>query len=500
MDHANDNELLAAIDLGSNSFHLIIAEEEHGEIRVLDKRSEKVQLAAGLNKQHKLSKSAINRGLDCLKRFAQHIEHIPKDRIKTVGTSALRQAKNSQAFTQQAENILNCTVDIIPGHEEARLIYLGVSHSLVGEQGPCLAIDIGGGSTEIVVGESFSPKSLNSLPMGCIGYQHHFPGGKINKKYFKAAYSAAQLELRDILDDLQETQWKIAAGSSGTVKAIALVLAQMGLAHGEITRDGLKTLTKKALQFSHWRHLSFEGLLAERKNIFVPGLAILNALFDNLNIELMYISQGALREGVLYDMLGRLENENVQERTISALESRYSLNTARAQRIKSTSLALFKQITKDWDLTATYYEHILCWSARLSEIGRSIAQQGHHKHACYIVENAYMPGFSRSNQLALAALTRNQRRRPHIESFTFLNHKGSQQLMRLCVLLRLGVLLNLGVWQQSLPEITANAKNNMLTLSISKHWLDENPLIYEDLQREAVLVTAYGIDLRIKSN
>ena len=313
----DNTSLVAAIDLGSNSFHLIVARMDHGELRAVERLGEKVQLAAGLDDDNNLTEEAMERGIACLRKLGQYCADMPDASIRVVGTNALRKARNAHEFAQRAEAVLGHSVDIIAGREEARLIYLGVAHTQSDDHDHRLVVDIGGGSTEFIIGERFEPKLLESLHMGCVSWtKQYFPDGKISARQFDEAYYSARLELLNIEHEYRDMGREEAIGSSGSIKSIHNILQERG--HDSITPKGLEQLRKELLRYKHVDRISFTGLKPERVSIFPGGLAILCAIFDSLKIKRMSFSEGALREGLLYDMVGRSGHEDVRKRTVKS--------------------------------------------------------------------------------------------------------------------------------------------------------------------------------------
>ncbi|RKX45465.1 MAG: Ppx/GppA family phosphatase, partial [Verrucomicrobia bacterium] len=381
-----EGSLLAALDLGSNSFHLIIAKIEHGELRPVETLAEKVQLGAGLQ-DGILSEEAIERGLACLTRFAQLLESVDVQRIRVVGTNALRVAKNRWEFTWRARQILGTGVDVIYGAEEARLVYLGVAHSLADDAQSRLVIDIGGGSTEFIIGEKFEPQRMESLQIGCVSYiAEFFSDGLISRLHYRRAYNRARIESLHIRHHYHSDHWAESIGSSGTLQAIATILVQQGWSEGGITRSGLKQLENALLEFEAIADIDIEGLGAARRGVILPGVAIISALFDTLNIESMRTSKGALREGVLYDLLGRLTHEDVRERTSNALMQRYSVDADTAALVERRARVFFTATRNSWHLGNNEWD-LLRWAARSHEIGMAISHKHYNRHSAYLLRN-----------------------------------------------------------------------------------------------------------------
>ncbi|MFW1678065.1 exopolyphosphatase [Pontibacter sp. JAM-7] len=491
-----DSQLLAAIDLGSNSFHMVVAQLTQGEIRPLDILSEKVQLAAGIDSNKKLLDDAWQRGLDCLGRFAQRISELPSDNIRAVGTNALREAKNSQAFIEAAEKVIGASLEIISGREEARLIYLGVAHSLSDDHGPRLVVDIGGGSTEFIIGERFEPKLTESLHIGCVSYsQYFFQEGAISPEGFRRAYTTACRELLAIRAAYQQHGWSSSVGASGTIKAIRNVCKNFGWCEDSLTVEALHTLRDQILKANHYEKLEMPGLKAERLHLLPAGCAILCAIFDTLEITSMEFSDGALREGVLYDMVGRLQHEDVRDRTINALMQRYHVDSEQAERVEQTALIAWGQVKNDWGLSAEHYD-ILSWAARTHEIGLTIAHSQHHKHSAYLLNNSDLPGFTNQSQLQLATLVRGHRRKFPKEEFKTLPDRLQEPFTRLCVLLRLAVVLNRSRTKDRLPGIEFQADGKKLGLKFPEGWLEHHPLTHAELEQEAEYLSAAHIKLK----
>lgn len=481
----SDYPLVAAIDLGSNSFHMVLARVDHGEIRILERLGEKVQLAAGLGDDGELSEEAMQRGLDCLRRFAQLINGLPEGAVRIVGTNALREARNRSQFIRQVRQILGHRVDVVSGREEARLIYLGVAHTLADDAGKRLVVDIGGGSTEFIVGERFESLIRESLQIGCVSSSRHFfADGRITPGRYAQAYTHARLELMQIEQAIQRLGWQEAVGSSGTIRTIAQCIQNSGQGQGEVTREGLLWLKRKVVKAGQIDKLDLPGLKAERRPILPAGLAILEAVFDALNIEVMHHSEGALREGVLYDLLGRHQHEDVRERTLSAMVERYHVDAYQATRVEQKCISLFGKAASGWSLEGKQLD-LLCWAARIHEVGMDIAHHQYHKHGAYLIEHADLPGFSRHEQQQLALLIRGQRRSlPGADRLAEFGEEGPA-LLRLCMLLRLAIIYHHIRGYQDMPALEVEAGNDYLTITFPGGWLGENPLTQADFDQEA---------------
>lgn len=487
---------LAAIDLGSNSFHLIIARIEHGEMRPTQVLSEKVQLGAGLEK-NKLTEEAIDRGLACLSRFSQMLQSVEPQRLRVVGTQALRRARNRRDFIEPARRILGAPVEVIYGREEARLVYLGVAHTLADDAQSRLVVDIGGGSTEFIVGERFEPRKLESLQMGCVTYSNSFfPDGRITKSNYGKAFDRASLEVSHIRKAFRSKHWEDCVGSSGTLRALETILVSQGWSDGGITPKGLQTLRKQLLRFGHFDNIKLEGLNAARQSVITAGLAIAEALFDVLGIERMRTSPGALREGVLYDLIGRLRHEDVRERSIQAIMQRYNVDEETAQLVARRARMLFDASRKHWKLTAGDGE-LLERAAFAHEIGMAISHKHFHHHGAYLLRNSDLPGFSQREQEQLAALVAGQRGKLRAEIFGELDEEETQQLKRLIALLRLATVFKYVEQLEQLPDFTIKAGDKSLGLEFPSDWLTQHPLTERELRQEKDALQKLGLKLQL---
>ena len=491
-------EVVAAVDLGSNSFHMIVARFKDGQIHVLDRLKEMVRLGGGLDKYNYLSEESQQRALDCLARFGQRLSDMPVDSVRVVGTNVFRAAVNAQNFLPQAEQALGHPIEIVSGREEARLIYLGVAHTLASTDEKTLVVDIGGGSTEFIIGERFEPKELESLHMGCVSYtQRYFSDGTLSEQSFRKAENAAMRELLSIRERYRQTGWTSCVGSSGSIKAIKNAVVSCGLNDEFITRKALEQLKSKVLSFADIETLEIPGIKPERMAILPAGLAILIALFDSLGIEEMAFSDGALREGLLYDMAGRLRHEDVRERSISALSQRYYADEAHAQRVEQTALLALAQVKASWKLNHPDFHEMLSWAACTHEIGLTIAHSQFHKHSAYLLQHSDLAGFSNSEQQLLAFLVRGHRRKFPKEDYRQLPEGRKEPFKRLCALLRLSVILNRSRSTERLPAFSLTADNKKLDLTFPEGWLTHHPLTHADLEQEIEYLKNADIKLTI---
>ncbi|MEZ5596077.1 MAG: Ppx/GppA phosphatase family protein [Pseudomonadales bacterium] len=491
---------LAALDLGSNSFHLLVVSEQDDHIQVVDKYREMVRLAAGLRNDGYLDEETEFRALNCLERLGERLRGLARDNVRIVGTSALRQAKNSAAFIQRAERILGHDIEIIGGREEARLIYLGVSHSLEDSADRRLVVDIGGGSTELILGRHFDPEEMESLHMGCVAMSGaYFPDGRIGRKAFELAINRARQELEPVMHQFRRPNWETAIGASGTILAIESILSADGGETGVITRAGLERLVGQLSDARHLSEVPLPQLSAERHPVFCGGLAILAAVFAELDVEFMHASSGALREGLIYDLLGRVHHTDIREATVVNVRRRYHVDIAHANRVQSLVMSLHDQLAEqqgpaDADADADA-KSILRWAADLHEIGMDISHSQYHKHGGYLLLNMDMPGFSRRDQARLATLVRAHRRKFPMPLFV---GPDGNQLILPAVLLRLAVLLCRSREPQSLPPMQLLPGSGDLTLQIPAAWLNAHPLTRLDLVQEAAFLSAIPFTLVVE--
>jgi exopolyphosphatase/guanosine-5'-triphosphate,3'-diphosphate pyrophosphatase len=490
------HELIAAVDLGSNSFRLQIGRVVGNQIYPLDSLKETVRLAAGLTAERLLDDAAQERALAALARFGERLRAIPADSVRAVATNTLRVAKNAGQFLQAAEVALGVPIEVIAGREEARLIYLGVSHSQANPERQQLVVDIGGGSTEFIIGRRFQPLHLDSLYMGCVGFSlRYFPEGRVTKRGMREAELAASKELQTIAQAYRLTGWEEAVGSSGTAKAIVDLIEQNGWSAGGISRTGLETLRAQLIRSGDLARLGIAGSRPDRLPVLPGGVAIMTAIFNEFGLEHMSFSEGALRLGVLYDLLGRYHHEDQRQATVRHFMARYHVDVRQAERVGRTALMLFEQIQPDIREPEHPDAQCLLWAAQLHEIGVSLAYSSYHKHSAYIIANADMPGFSRRDQarvshIVLAHRGRLERVRPEIADVR-------EWLLIFC--LRLAVLLHRARDDGPAPPVAAALTARGFSLRVDAAWLAGSPLTAAALVEEARQWTTLGLELKVKT-
>lgn len=490
------DESYAAVDLGSNSFHMIVANWVDGHLQIIDRMKEMVRLASGLNDKQELSKESMQQALECLQRFGQRIREIPHVNVRAVGTNTLRQARNGALFLSQAHSALGHPIEIIAGREEARLIYSGVAHSLYDEANKRLVVDIGGGSTELIIGRGFDTYCTESLYMGCVNIgQRFFDDGKIKAKKMRKAILFAMQELESIETAYKKTGWDHALGSSGTIITIRNVVHAQGWCDSGITASALTQLLEVLIAVGDSALLDFTGLSERRKPVFASGVAILYGVFEALNLERMDVSEGALREGLLYDLIGRVHNEDIRGKTVMAVAQRYGVDTEQADRVRDTAENLFHQVKTAWELDEKTDLKLLTWGALIHEIGLSVAHNQYHRHGAYLTANSDLAGFSRQEQMNLAMLVRSHRRKFPLEEFESSGYSMRISVIRLCILLRLAVVLHRSRSNSSLPEIRISVDKSSINLDFPFGWLDKHPLTSIDLSTEQNFLQTADIKL-----
>ncbi|MEH0758597.1 exopolyphosphatase [Vibrio sp. 16] len=486
MTQAQEIRDVAAIDLGSNSFHMVVARVVDQDLQLVSRHKQRVHLASGLDAQKNLDNAAIERGLECLAMFAERLQGFDVENVRIAATHTLRQANNAHIFLQRAKEVLPFPIEVIPGVEEARLIYLGVAHTQP-ESDSKLVVDIGGGSTEMIIGKGFEPELINSKQMGCVSYTNrYFANGKLSKKNFAQATLAAEQRLESIASRYRKKGWDIAFGSSGTIKAIREVLIGMGHDDGIVTSKRLDKLIEKLCEWQTIDEIELDGLTPERKPVFAAGVAILSAIFKALKISEMHFSQGALREGLLFEMEDNFKRSDIRMRTTENLASKHLVDLEHAARVKGQAQEFLQQVNQVLGIKrSSELFDLLDWGALLHEVGLSISLQAFHRHSAYILRHTYMPGFNQEQQRVLAMLVRFQRKAlklHEMEEFSLFKKKDVIGLIRV---LRLAILVHGQRNDDPLPELELSIEGDTWTLtSKDEQWLQNNLLLHADLMTE----------------
>ncbi|PJG86548.1 exopolyphosphatase [Conservatibacter flavescens] len=496
-------QLFAAVDLGSNSFHMIIVRIVNGSIQVLSRLKQRVQLAEGLDEKNHLNQAAIERGVACLALFAERLQGIPAANIRTVGTYTLRRAVNNQDFLDAAKAVYPFDIQIISGQEEAELIYSGVSHTQP-ENGRKLVVDIGGGSTEMIIGDNFTPLRAESRHIGCVSFaKQFFDENKISEKQFNHAYQEALTRIEDLSWDYRNLGWQSVLGSSGTIKTISQIMLENFNKDGIITAENLRQLTELVLKTDSLDKLKIAGLSDDRVNLFLPGLAILRAVFETFRIEQMRYSDGALREGVMYGLEQSFQVDDIRERTINSIMRNFAVDREQAMRVSNTANLLFKKYARWQNLTQTdELQSILIAATKLYEIGLVLNHSGIQKHSAYMLQSMELPGFSPEQKQLLVHLVRF-----HVKSFKNMElpqHESyfhRQDIIALTLIMRLAVIINRSRQATELTEnyiLHVNHDATQWELEFENGYLARNPLLLTDLNEEQELLKALDIQLDIK--
>lgn len=496
--HASTEETspsYGALDLGSNSFHLLVAKEIGGRLMVLDRLKETVRLARGVESTGMISSESIRNSLKALERMAERIKDVDDAHLRIVGTNALRIANNSGEFISRAENILGHRIEIIGGREEARLIFLGVSHTVEKRYPRRLVIDIGGGSTELILGQHFQARLMESLEMGCISMSDSwFAGGQIKPKRFSAAINNALQEIEVVEHVFKKHRWDIAIGASGTILAAHSAIAKR-FGNTAITLSQLEELKKDLLGAGHTQDIPSSLVSSKRAEVFPGGLAILIALFQGLEIEEMSVSEGALREGIVHDLLGRVHDQDIREKSVVDLMNRFHVDEYHADRVVDTALRFLDQVSTAWDIGTEEERSLLRWAGLLHEIGLDISHSSYHKHGGYLLEHLDIPGFSIEEQKRLGTLVRYHRRK-----FLVGTIREDDRLVKLVLLLRLAVLLHRNRNEEQIPSVALEANANGLAASFNLDWLKARPLTKLDLENEVANLQGEPISLSVRTH
>jgi exopolyphosphatase/guanosine-5'-triphosphate,3'-diphosphate pyrophosphatase len=494
-----EGQSFAAVDLGSNSFHLVVARYSGGQLQLVDRLREVVRMAAGLDADGSLNPAVRDRALATLARFGQRLRGFPDDRVRAVATNSVRQMRVPRSFLLPAETALGFPIEVVAGREEARLIYLGVAHAQPASRHRRLVIDIGGGSTEFIIGQGFEALETESTQMGCVATtERFFPDGRVTRKRWREAEERLSLEFLPFREAYLARGWRSVIGSSGTIKAIARILHELGGKPGEIAAGPLAALVEKVVAIGDIERVRLPGLSEDRRAVFAGGLAILDACFRELKLSRMQISEAALREGILHDMLGRLSHRDPREASVRALGQRFSVDAAQAERVRRTALVLFDQVAAAWGL-GDEHRDTLAYAAALHEVGLAISHSQQHVHGAYVVAHSDLPGFTQQEQSLIATLVRCHRRRIAPEALTQVVERELTVTRRLAAILRLAVVLHRTRSSEALPPLVFQAEGATIKLRFPTGWLAAHPLTRADLREERQHLLELGIKLRVVS-
>lgn len=488
----------AAIDLGSNSFHMVIAREDAGQLHVIDRMREPVMLGSGLDERDNLSPATRARALEALSRFAQRLRGLSPENVRAVGTKTLRRAQNAATFLKEAESVLGHGIDIITGAEEARLVYHGVRASgEMPEPAPHLVLDIGGASTEIAIGSGPQPDITESFSAGCvIATNAYFSDGVITADSWQRAVTSALVELHPLQSMLRDIRWNSVVGCSGSIKSIAAYTRQHVQRDRTLLKvDALSRVRDDLLEAGSMRDPRFDCLSDSRRKVFAGGVAVLYALFSAFEIHAMWVSSAALREGVLHEIYGRTD-EDVQRRTVTGLQRRFGVDLDQADRVCETVSWLIDQVRAAW-LFPARLERVARQAAQLHEIGLAVSHSQYHKHGEMLLTHVDLPGFSRRQQLQLATLVRLQRKRFQPKLIPTALEKNARSLLRIAMLLRISLILCRDRHRPDLELLGLNVELDALTLTAPSRWLEQNPLTHDELMREGSTSSSAGFALHL---
>ena len=491
---AASHEVLAAVDLGSNSFRLQVGRVVEDQIYPLDSLREAVRLGAGLDSDKRLDEAAQQRALAALERFGERLRGFPPGSVRAVGTNTLRVAKNAPEFLRRAERALGFPIEVVAGKEEARLIYLGVSHSLPPTSERRLVVDIGGGSTEFIIGSGHRPQKLESLYMGCVSFTlRYFGDGRITRAALRQAETAARVEVQTIEKEFSAGHWQQAVGSSGTARALADVMALNGWTDGSITAEGMDRLRTHLLRVADVDRIGTLGLKADRAQVLPGGFAIMAGIFAELGVASMQLAAGAMRQGILYDMLGRFHHRDMRDTTVRQFVRRHHVDARQARQVDALAQQIMDALEGDLAPDEAARQR-LSWAAHLHEIGLTVAHAGYHRHSAYILANADMPGFSRMEQAELALLV--HAHRGSLEKIAPLVTRADQ--WPLILALRLSCLFHRSRFPLEVPPLEASqTRERRFEIRLPTAWLRRYPLTAAALDGEVRDWKAAGFELRI---
>ncbi|MFU8876888.1 MAG: exopolyphosphatase [Wenzhouxiangellaceae bacterium] len=496
MPHRN---LYAAVDLGSNSFHMLVARREHDELRVIDRIREMVRIAGGLDARGNLDAATRDRALACLSRFGQRIAGIPVHQVRAVGTQTFRRMRHPESFLIVAETALGSAIDIISGREEARLVWQGVSQGTALKDHARLVIDIGGGSTEFAAGRADEPESVESIQFGCVGVTRKaFGKGRITTRRWQRAADEISTELLALRPMLDRTGWQRAIGSSGTMRSVLQVLqTRAGNAEERITRAGVEWMAERILKAGHVEKVDLPGVSARRQPVIAGGVVVLQACMRTLDIEQIEVSPFALREGLLYNLVGRLEHRDPRDKTVDAMAERFGADHSQAGRVGDFALCAFEQISEQFQLRRIHRD-LLDWSCRLHELGLAISHSHYQLHSAWLVEHADMAGFTRQEQQFMAFLLRYQRRRIGSAALEELPARLRAGARPLLVILRLAVALARSRNDADLPDFSLQViDQGHLRLAVPPGWPGAHPLSARALELERGYLKSLGMKLTL---
>ncbi len=483
----------AVADLGSNTFHLMIAEVDGTKFTVIDKIRYPVKLAEGFDDQKNLTEEAIQRGLDIIEMYGQRLKDFHPRFVKIVGTNALRRARNSRDFVSRATEIVGYSVEVISGYEEARLIYLGVARSIELDGQNRLLIDIGGGSSELVIGRDFDSIDMESLDIGCLSSTvDFFPDGMVTKEAMHRAVIKAGLKIQPFVLHMKNIGWQTVIGSAGSIIAIGKVLEQKGWTNGEITFEALDRLRKDLVENGRFKGEDHPDISQDRANAFAGGTAVLYGLMKNLDIETIIPCDGGLREGMLLDLYGKIEHHDIRDTAIKQFANDYKFDEKQSQLVENAAMYIFEALKTSLQLDDIQSVNYLRWAAMVHETGLAVSHAKYHKHSAYLVKHADLAGFTREEQQVLRFIIEGHRRSFPKKLLGKLPACDCYRVTALCLIFRLAVLFCRSRNHVPLDELGFKAEKGSIDLVFPVEWLQQNPLTEADLILEQKAVKESG--------
>ncbi|MDO7083818.1 guanosine-5'-triphosphate,3'-diphosphate pyrophosphatase [Pseudocolwellia sp. AS88] len=488
--------LYAVIDLGSNSFHMLITRLVANSVQTVDRVKRKVRLASGLNNENELSNEAMLRGLECLNFFAERLQDIPPDNIRIVATATLRLATNSQEFISKAEIVLGHKIVVLSGLQEAETIYLGVAHTSASED-KRLVIDIGGASTELIVGNAFDAIKVCSVDMGCVTYnQQFFIGGELSKNNMDNAKNAAKAMLAPIVHEYKDVGWQSVLSGSGTIQALAEIL-RASHQPAIVSLPFLYSLETALINSKNIDNIAITGLTIERQPVFASGLAILIAIFESLDLIELQLSSGALREGLLYEMLPDMRQINIRQRTVNSIAERFHVDKEHAFRVSNQAQVIFDIFAQQLPLEKDNSFKLLLASCALHEIGLLLEFKNQQEHGAYMIANSDLPGFDQVDKQLLATLIQLQKSNIDLIKLKEQTATSYENACYLLIILRLAIIFCQRRNDNELSAININISNRNISFQLPQRWIKAHPLIIDELTQESLYLGVLGMSLTV---
>ncbi len=483
--------MFAAVDLGSNSFRLHIGKYDGEAIRIVKSARDPIRLGAGLDSKGNLTEQAMQTALECLRNFRAILGAYTLDAVRVVATNTLRMANNAARFLPAAEQAIGYPIEIISGEEEGRLIYMGVASSLAVPGEKRLVIDIGGGSTELILGQGQDIRHVESFSIGTVKQSLvFFPDGRIDAGSFDAAILSARSHFEDAAPPYQSRHWSKAYGSSGTIRAIAEVIARNQIGDGSLSLKNMEMLRNRLIEAGHVNKITLAGIRPERVIVMIGGLAILIGIMQELGIKAIGAVDAGLRMGVLWDLQLRATRRDRREQSVSEYMGRFLVEPDRAKRVATAAGALYAQLKPATEAYAKY----LFWSGLLHEVGLAISHTGYHKHAAYMVENADLPGFTTREQRTMSTLLVAQKGNLRKVADAL----GDPDFAKAVLALRLATMFMHSRIDGDVSEMGLKMKNR-IELEFKRDWIKLHPTVSYWIEKERDWWAEVGVDMTVKA-